>query len=220
MTVRILIVEDNHTTRHHLSRVVRESFDDELWIDLAEDFDSACAHLQTPAYDLVLIDLALPDDQGLTLLEQAALVPDLSTTLSVATTLSEDDDLLFPALQRGACAYLLKENRFEVLVEELQKIASGQAPVSPAIARRLLAHFKNPAHCAPADTADFTLTALERETLGQLSKGYTLKETALRMGMKMFAACDVIQQTYQKFQLNLRKTARARHVNEGSAGTF
>ncbi len=205
--VRVLIVEDNHTTRHHLSRVVRESFDDELEVDLAEDFDSACALLKRPAYELMLIDLALPDDLGLALLEQAArTAPHPSTPLSIATTLSEDDDLLFPALQRGACAYLLKENRFEVLVEELQKIARGQTPLSPAIARRLLAHFKNLAHCAAREgSTDCTLTALEIETLGQFCKGYTLKEAAQRMGMKTFAVCDLIQQTYQKFQQDLRR---------------
>ena len=58
------------------------------------------------------------------------------------TTLYSDDDHLFPALQCGADGYLLKEDRFEVLVEELQKIVRGQPPLSPAIARRLLTHFR------------------------------------------------------------------------------
>ena len=60
----------------------------------------------------------------------------------IVTTLYSDDDHLFPALQCGADGYLLKEDRFEVLVEELQKIVRGQPPLSPAIARRLLTHFR------------------------------------------------------------------------------
>ena len=60
----------------------------------------------------------------------------------IVTTLYSDDEHLFPALQYGADGYLLKEDRFEVLVEELQKIVRGQPPLSPAIARRLLTHFR------------------------------------------------------------------------------
>jgi two-component system, NarL family, nitrate/nitrite response regulator NarL len=198
MTVRILIVEDNTTTLRHLARVVREAFNDELEVELAPDSDAAFKQLQLGAeFHLLLIDLALPDDQGLALLEHASKTG-APSTLRVATTLTEDDELLFPALQCGACAYLLKENRFEVLVEELQKIARGQAPLSPALARRLLAYFKNNAHSAPQDSG--APSVLELEALAHFSKGYTLKETAQRMGMKEFAVCDLIQQTYQKFQ--------------------
>jgi two-component system, NarL family, nitrate/nitrite response regulator NarL len=199
-TVRILIVEDNATTLRHLGRVVHECFEDELQVTLTEDVEVACQHLQSAAFELVLIDLALPDQQGLVLLEQASQGAQ-AHNLRIATTLTEDDALLFPALQRGACAYLLKENRFEVLVEELQKIARGQRPLSPAIARRLLAHFKNLAHSASHECdPDTTLSTLELEVLTHFSKGYTLKETAQRMGMKVFAVCDLIQQGYQKFQ--------------------
>jgi two-component system nitrate/nitrite response regulator NarL len=65
-----------------------------------------------------------------------------SPATKIVTTLYSDDDHLFPALQCGADGYLLKEDRFEVLVEELQKIVRGQPPLSPAIARRLLSHFR------------------------------------------------------------------------------
>jgi two-component system, NarL family, nitrate/nitrite response regulator NarL len=201
MTLRVLIVEDNATTLKHLSRVVREAFNGELQLELVEDFEAAQKHMeQACTFDLMLIDLALPDDQGLKLLERASTGCSPST-LRVATTLTEDDELLFPALQRGACAYLLKENRFDVLVEELQKIARGQTPLSPALARRLLAHFKNPSQYAQQDSG--ALTTLELDALAHFSKGFTLKEAAQRMGMKEFAVCDLIELTYQKFQCSV-----------------
>jgi two-component system nitrate/nitrite response regulator NarL len=85
------------------------------------------------------VDLELPDGNGMELLAELAQYP----ATKIVTTLYSDDDHLFPALQCGADGYLLKEDRFEVLVEELQKIVRGQPPLSPAIARRLLTHFRH-----------------------------------------------------------------------------
>ena len=90
-------------------------------------------------FKLILVDLELPDGNGMDLLAELVHYP----ATKIVTTLYSDDDHLFPALQRGADGYLLKEDRFEVLVEELQKIVRGQPPLSPAIARRLLTHFRS-----------------------------------------------------------------------------
>ena len=146
MAVKVLILEDNPVARSFLCRVVRESFSDD--IDIAEAGDLESAHRQIgPLVDgavaadpfrLILVDLELPDGNGMELLAQLGQYP----ATKVVTTLYSDDDHLFPALQCGADGYLLKEDRFEVLVEELQKIVRGQPPLSPAIARRLLSHFR------------------------------------------------------------------------------
>jgi two-component system nitrate/nitrite response regulator NarL len=149
MAVKVLILEDNPVARSFLCRVVRESFSDANLITEAGDLESARRHIATtrtgggaPAVDpfkLVLVDLELPDGNGMELLSELAGYP----ATKIVTTLYSDDDHLFPALQCGADGYLLKEDRFEVLVEELQKIVRGQPPLSPAIARRLLTHFRH-----------------------------------------------------------------------------
>jgi len=102
-------------------------------------------------YRLILCDLEQPDGSGLELLAQLADYP----AIKIATTLHSDDDHLFPALQCGADGYLLKEDRYEVLVEELQKIVRGQPSLSPAIARRFLGFFRgiDPQRSAGAATA-------------------------------------------------------------------
>jgi two-component system, NarL family, nitrate/nitrite response regulator NarL len=148
LAIRVLIVEDNPVARSFLVRVVRESFSDDIQITEAGDLESARRALNVSAtgkpepavnaYRLVLTDLELPDGNGLELLNQMSQYP----ATKIVTTLYSDDEHLFPALQCGADGYLLKEDRFEVLVEELQKIVRGQPPLSPAIARRLLGHFR------------------------------------------------------------------------------
>ncbi len=149
MPVKVLIVEDNPVARSFLARVVRESFSDELRIAEAGDLETARQLIgwtstsgrpapQDP-YKLILLDLELPDGNGIELLAELAGYP----STRIITTLYSDDEHLFPTLQHGADGYLLKEDRFEVLVEELQKIVRGQPPLSPAIARRLLNHFRS-----------------------------------------------------------------------------
>ena len=125
MPVKVLVVEDNPVARAFLSRVVHESFSDDIVIVEARGLESARQQLQIGSvakpqeeglFKLILADLELPDGNGQELL---ALLADYPAT-KIVTTLYSDDDHLFPALQNGADGYLLKEDRFEVLVEELQ----------------------------------------------------------------------------------------------------
>jgi DNA-binding NarL/FixJ family response regulator len=145
MTVKVLIIEDNPVARSFLCRVVRESFSDAMEITEVGDLENArrqAAKFTNAApeagFKLILVDLELPDGSGMEFLAEVTGSP----AIKIVTTLYSDDDHLFPALQCGADGYLLKEDRFEVLVEELQRIVRGQPPLSPAIARRLLSHFR------------------------------------------------------------------------------
>ena len=225
MAVKVLILEDNPVARSFLCRVVRESFSDAIVITEAGDLETARRHISLTGgsqglhgvdpFKLILVDLELPDGNGMELLAELSHYP----ATKIVTTLYSDDDHLFPALQCGADGYLLKEDRFEVLVEELQKIVRGQPPLSPAIARRLLTHFRHgPGVGAGNDTQApdsgflpppaFTtskpvpmekqldherLTPRESEVLTYLSKGFTIKEIASLMGIKWFTVNDHIK---------------------------
>lgn len=230
MTVKVLVLEDNPVARTFLCRVVRESFSDPMAISEAGDLDLARAQLDLTVdrtghrvdepFALILVDLELPDGSGLEFLQELAGYP----ALKVGTTLYSDDDHLFPALQHGADGYLLKEDRFEVLVEELQKIVRGWPPMSPGLARRLLNHFRQTGQASrpsglaadsafsvpmemagssrpvPLDRAPEAdrLTPRESEILTYLSKGFTIKEIASLVGIKWFAINDHIKSIYQK----------------------
>jgi len=179
----------------------------------------------------VLVDLELPDGNGMELLAELSQYP----ATKIVTTLYSDDDHLFPALQRGADGYLLKEDRFEVLVEELQKIVRGQPPLSPAIARRLLNHFRDSQRgelpdsgfSRPAElmtsrpvpiekTPDHErLTPRENEVLTYLSKGFTIKEIANLMGIKWFTVNDHIKSIYKKLNVSSRAEAAVLATKQG-----
>ncbi|MDE2400277.1 MAG: response regulator transcription factor [Burkholderiales bacterium] len=236
MAVKVLILEDNPVARGFLCRVVRESFSDISSITEAADLDAARrllghkaggrAPLSDDPYQLIMVDLELPDGSGLEMLAELANYP----ATRIVTTLYSDDEHLFPALQCGADGYLLKEDRFEVLVEELQKIVRGQPPLSPAIARRLLTHFRSgdgllsvhtttsapvsaPAPLAPLDHE--RLTPRESEVLTYLSKGFTIKEIAALMGIKWFTVNDHIKSIYKKLNVSSRAEAAVLASKQG-----
>ncbi|MCK6433330.1 MAG: response regulator transcription factor [Burkholderiaceae bacterium] len=241
MAVKVLILEDNPVARGFLCRVVRESFSDAITITEAGDLETARAHIAIAGgptglhgvdpFKLILLDLELPDGSGMELLAELKQYP----ATKIVTTLYSDDDHLFPALQCGADGYLLKEDRFEVLVEELQKIVRGQPPLSPAIARRLLTHFRSgdrPAGATPDSgfaPLNFDsrpvpierppehdrLTPRESEVLTFLSKGFTIKEIASLMGIKWFTVNDHIKSIYKKLNVSSRAEAAVLATKHG-----
>ena len=242
MPVKVLIVEDNPVARSFLTRVVRESFSDTLVITEAGDLETARRQIgplrdgaqAVDPFKLILVDLELPDGNGMELLAELGAYP----ATKIVTTLYSDDDHLFPALQCGADGYLLKEDRFEVLVEELQKIVRGQPPLSPAIARRLLTHFRHgPSggpvpNSGPVPLSGFQssrpvpmgrgapldherLTPRESEVLTYLSKGFTIKEIANLMGIKWFTVNDHIKSIYKKLNVSSRAEAAVLASKQG-----
>jgi DNA-binding NarL/FixJ family response regulator len=243
MSVKVLILEDNPVARSFLCRVVRESFSDIISITEAGDLETARRHVSLTGgeqglhgvdpFKLVLVDLELPDGNGMELLAELNHYP----ATKIVTTLYSDDDHLFPALQCGADGYLLKEDRFEVLVEELQKIVRGQPPLSPAIARRLLTHFRQGASVdvQAADSGFMSsgaltnsrpiplekapeherLTPRESEVLTYLSKGFTIKEIASLMGIRWFTVNDHIKSIYKKLNVSSRAEAAVLASKQG-----
>ena len=244
MAVKVLILEDNPVARSFLCRVVRESFSDSIAITEAGDLEAARAQIKLTGgpsglhgvdpFKLILVDLELPDGSGMELLAELEQYP----ATKVVTTLYSDDEHLFPALQCGADGYLLKEDRYEVLVEELQKIVRGQPPLSPAIARRLLGHFRQSAKgpalvgdsgfSVPGDFVTTSrpvpiekapehdrLTPREIEVLTYLSKGFTIKEIASLMGIKWFTVNDHIKSIYKKLNVSSRAEAAVLATKHG-----
>lgn len=203
-TLNVLVLEGNPVTRSVLSRVVEDSFSDTVQLVAASSVAAARREIADAAgveatghagpFQLIVIDLELPETGALAWLRSLA----DHAAIKVVTTLHSDDEHLFPALQSGADGYLLKEDRFEALVEALQKIVRGQPPLSPALARRMLMHFKQRAEEQPATAPTQGLAQEEQELLMHLSKGFTVKEIANSMGLKGLTVNQHIRRIYKK----------------------
>ena len=134
------------------------------------------------SFDLALVDLGLPDGSGVDVVEPRCASTQPETARAVVVTIHDDDEHLFPALQAGAFGYILKEQARELIIEQLQRISQGEPPLSPSIARRVMAYFRRPSpsrsQCRQSSAAvpHVSLTDRETEVLLRVAKGYTLPE--------------------------------------------
>ena len=157
-------------------------------------------------FTLALLDLGLPDGSGVEVI--AALREKQPEVQSVIVTIHDDDEHLFPALQAGAFGYLLKEQSRELLVEQLQRMSQGEPPLSPSIARKVIAYFA--AQAKPSSQAllhEVSLTDRETEVLLRVAKGFTLPEIGVQLGLSRHTIADYVKQIYRKLTVSSRAEA-------------
>jgi DNA-binding NarL/FixJ family response regulator len=128
-------------------------------------------------------------------------------------TVYEDSDSLFDSLRAGASGYLLKRTATKNLVEAIQDVHAGGSPMSPQMARRVVALFNQPGQ---KDSEITQLTPGEMEFLRQLAKGYTYKEIADRMNIAMDTVRTYVRKVYYKLHVHSRTEAVVKYLHHRS----
>lgn len=194
------ILEDLPESQVWLAQALSESFPG-ISIHTAYSLKEARGQLATePMPDIALVDLGLPDGSGVELIEY--IQRRSPATLCVVASIFDDDGHVFPALRAGAMGYLLKDQPISAIVSALTGIASGQPPLSPAIARRMLAFFQ-PVQFSPAPN----LTEREIEVLRLIAKGMTQVETARLLGISQHTVAGYVKELYRKLNVSSRAEA-------------
>jgi DNA-binding NarL/FixJ family response regulator len=200
----ILLLEDLPEIRTWLKALVTQVFTSAQIVECARVHD-ALAQVSAQKFDLALIDLGLPDGSGVDVV--SALRESQPEALSVIVTIHDDDEHLFPALQAGAYGYILKEQSRELITEQLQRISQGEPPLSPSIARKVIAYFaamnKPQANALP----HVQLTERESEVLLRVAKGFTLPEIGVQLGLSRHTIADYVKQIYRKLNVSSRAEA-------------
>ena len=202
----ILLLEDLPEIRAWLKVLIQQVFPNAQVTEAARVHD-ALEIITAVKFDLALIDLGLPDGSGVDVVTQLRdLQPEAQ---SVVVTIHDDDEHLFPALQAGAFGYILKEQARELITEQLQRISQGEPPLSPSIARRVMAYFS--AKAKPASNANaipaVNLTDRESEVLLRVAKGYTLPEIGVQLTLSRHTIADYVKQIYRKLNVSSRAEA-------------
>ncbi|MCF8149105.1 MAG: response regulator transcription factor [Burkholderiaceae bacterium] len=154
-------------------------------------------------FDVALVDIDLPDGTGVDVI--AMLRDRMPQTVTIVTTIFDDDAHVFPAMLAGARGYLLKEQPREQFVSGLQGILRGEPPLSPAIARRMIAHFNTAGLVVSGE--DVELTSRETEVLRLVAKGLTHGEIATLLGLSRHTIIDYIKSLYRKLNVSSRAEA-------------
>jgi DNA-binding NarL/FixJ family response regulator len=203
----VLLLEDLPEIRAWLRDLVLRVFPDAHISEAARVHD-AIQLVQAVKFELALIDLGLPDGSGVDVVTKLRdLQPEAQ---SVVVTIHDDDEHLFPALQAGAYGYILKEQARELITEQLQRISQGEPPLSPSIARRVIAYFtaKSKPQAVQANALPaVSLTERESEVLLRVAKGYTLPEIGVQLGLSRHTIADYVKQIYRKLNVSSRAEA-------------
>jgi DNA-binding NarL/FixJ family response regulator len=202
----VAIVEDN--------AVMRKTF--AQWIDAAPGFrcvfscataEEALAEIPRQKPDVVLMDINLPGESGIACTAQ--LKERLPEVQVIIVTVYRNHELIFQALQAGACGYLLKRSSPEELLKAVSEVLSGGAPMTSEIARMLVEAFqKKPANVVPSDG----LTQRESEILGLLSEGLSNKEIASRVKISYDTVRAHLRHIYEKLHVRGRTEAVGKYL--------
>jgi DNA-binding NarL/FixJ family response regulator len=202
----ILLLEDLPEIRAWMRKLVLQVFPGATISESSRVHD-AIEMVSAVKFDLALIDLGLPDGSGVDVVTRLRdIQPDAQ---SVVVTIHDDDEHLFPALQAGAFGYILKEQARELITEQLQRISQGEPPLSPSIARRVMAYFSAKAkpQVNPNAMPNVSLTDRESEVLLRVAKGYTLPEIGVQLGLSRHTIADYVKQIYRKLNVSSRAEA-------------
>ncbi len=202
-----LVVEDHPHAQDWLADALARSFAG-ISVARASDCGAARRHLSAHRPDLVLIDLDLPDGSGVEIISEVS--QSQPASMAIVATIFDDDEHVFAALRAGARGYLLKEQSVDELAAMLRRIADGQPPLSPAIAHRLMAHFRG-----PADSPEVALTARESAVLTAIARGHTLPEVAQQLGISRHTAAGYAKDIYRKLDVRSRAEATLAAARRG-----
>lgn len=223
----IIVVEDDPKFRDAFVRVVEAAPDMRL-LGAAANGAQARALLARHEPDVLLVDLDLPDENGLGIIRHAVRQrPDCDI---MVITVFGDERHVIESIEAGASGYLLKDTMPEDFVEQIRVLHAGGSPISPTIARQLLTRFKAPA-AAPAVAATPTAAAAvpdalapehaagaaageraalsEREhtVLALVMKGFTCDEIAGLLSVSRHTVMTYVKRVYRKLQVNSRTEA-------------
>jgi DNA-binding NarL/FixJ family response regulator len=206
MQIKVAIVDDDAGIRSTLSMLIKRASSFKLTGEYANG-TSALKELPRQLPDVVLMDINLPDMKGYDCVRQLkAAHPGVQFLM---LTVYEDSDSLFNSLRAGASGYLLKRTASERLLEAIQDVHEGGAPMSPQLARRVVQFFSKPA----AEASSLSkLTNAERDFLGQLAKGYAYKEIADRMKISIDTVRSYVRTVYEKLHVHSRTEAVVKYL--------
>ncbi|KAF1007238.1 MAG: DNA-binding transcriptional activator DevR/DosR [Luteibacter sp.] len=202
---RAWVVDDDPVVRERLSGLLREVLGGDASLTLAEDIASARAQFDGSRDGLALVDIGLPDGNGVDLIAWLQHHHPQVTTVVVSAYGAEDTVLA--ALRAGAAGYLLKERDDSELLLSLQSIKRGGALIDPFVAKRILALLPEEHEPAPEAPRKTALSDREAEILRLVARGYSNREIAKLTSLSRFTIEDYTKKIYRKLSVGSRTAA-------------
>lgn len=196
MKIQVAIVEDDKNYNQALRNIIDFQPDMEC---VAQFFNgkNALQKLEALEPDVVLMDIQLQDLSGIDLVFKLTDV--MPCTTFIMCTSFENDEKIFSALRAGASGYLVKGDPLDRIIQAIQEAHKGGAPMSFAIAKRVLQHFQETK--VQVQTLSL-LTVTEKEVLDLLAQGLLYKEIADKKNVTIDTIKKHIGNIYRKLQVS------------------
>ena len=208
MSIAVCIVEDEPKTRESLLRLLSRAAHVRCVGNYANG-EEALPGILAEKPDVALVDINLPGMSGIECVAKLKLkMPGLRVLM---LTTYEDSDRIFDSLRAGASGYLLKKAGYNGLVQAIDEVHAGGAPMTAQVARQVVEHF----HRIQKPASDVEkLTARDQEILALLVKGYLYKEISERLNISMSTVSMHLQHIYEKLHVQSRAEAAAKFFGQ------
>lgn len=198
--ISVLIVDDHAIVRQGLRTYLDLQPDIEV-VGEASDGREAVARVRETLPDIVLMDLVMPNMDGVEATRQVTAVSP-STRVIVLTSFSEDEQV-FASIKAGAQGYLMKDVLPSQLVQDIRQVHRGEVRLNPDIARKLMQEFTNPQPATPKHD----LTERELEVLRLIAQGKSNKEISDDLVLSEKTVKTHVSNILQKLHLSDRTQA-------------
>ena len=206
--IRVMIVEDNPYIREGWTTIL----DSDKKIVVKSSFRSCEEALESEDIawtDIILLDIQLPGLMGSDGVEKFLEInPKLAI---IMITVLEDSEYIFKSLQNGAIGYLIKKVSPDELVQAVKDAFEGGSPMSPAIARKVIASMQ----LKPKMQKEYSLTERETEVLSLLGEGNSYSSIADEIHLSVDGVGYHIRNIYRKLQVNSKAEAVAKGISNG-----
>ena len=201
MPIAVSIVEDNAGMREGFAALLNQS-PNLRCVSAYGSGEDAVRAMPNDKPDVALVDVHLPGMNGIECVHQLKIaLPKLQVLM---LTRYEQSDLIFNSIRAGASGYLLKNTPPAELIQAIEQVHAGGAPMSMQIARKVVDHFRQIQK--PASDVE-KLTQREQEILELLSKGCYYKEIGDTLGISLNTVRTHLQHIYEKLHVQSRTEA-------------
>jgi DNA-binding NarL/FixJ family response regulator len=199
--LKVGIIEDQPNIREGL-RTLIDGTEGYRCVGSFGSMEEALANVDRQVPDVLLVDIGLPGMSGIEGTRKLkAMHPGLAVLM---LSVYDDDRRIFDALCAGACGYLLKKTPPVRLLEALKEVVGGGAPMSPEVARRVVALFRE---IRPPEEADYQLTPHETRILSLLVEGHNYKTAADELSVSINTIRFHMRSIYEKLQVHSKSEA-------------